>query len=475
MINREKIYIDGSWVPPRAATGTFEVVDPATEVAVATIPACGADDASAAVEAAGKAFEAWSDTSPAERSGILFRIAQRLKERADEMTRTITAEVGMPLRMCSRVQVAGPVVAWERYAARAAEFAYEGNVGHSRIFREPVGVIACITPWNYPFHQITAKVAPALAAGCTVVLKPSEVAPLNAFLLAEVLDEVGLPPGVFNLVTGDGPTVGEALVRHPGVDMVSFTGSTGAGRRVAALAAGTVKRVSLELGGKSAAIMLPDADAAAAVKGTVSACFLNSGQTCSAQTRLLVPEDRYEEVKALVPAAVKGLALGDPQAESSKLGPLVSERQRMRVLDYIRQGLESGAELIAGGLDAPQGLERGWYVQPTVFGRVDPHSVIAQEEIFGPVLSIICYRDEEDAVRIANDTIYGLSGSVWSADPDRALAIARRMRTGQVDINGAPFNLDAPFGGYKQSGYGRENGVFGMEEFLQLKAVQIRG
>jgi acyl-CoA reductase-like NAD-dependent aldehyde dehydrogenase len=340
--------------------------------------------------------------------------------------------------------------------------------------REPVGVVACITPWNYPLHQIAAKVAPALAAGCTVVLKPSEVAPLNAFILAEVVHAAGLPRGVFNLVTGTGPEVGEALVRHPEVDMVSFTGSTRAGKRVAALGADAVKRVALELGGKSAAIILDDADLAAAVKGTLSACFLNSGQTCSAHTRMLVPESKYAEAARLATEEAARYTVGDPFGDTAKLGPLVSAEQRERVRDYIRKGVAEGAELLCGGPDAPPGLERGYYVQPTVFGRVDPASTIAQEEIFGPVLAIITYRDEEEAVRIANGTPYGLAGGVWSADEARALAVARRLRTGQVDINGGPFNMLAPFGGFKQSGRGRELGRYGLEEFLEYKSLQMK-
>jgi betaine-aldehyde dehydrogenase len=307
-----------------------------------------------------------------------------------------------------------------------------------------------------------------------VVLKPSEVAPLNAFILAEIVDAVGLPKGVFNLVTGFGPAVGETLAKHPGVDMVSFTGSTRAGRRVSELAAATVKRVALELGGKSASIVLDDADLAAAVKGTVSACYLNSGQTCTAHTRMLVPESKYAEAAKLAVEEAQKYPVGDPFAEQTKLGPLVSAPQRERVRQYIRKGIEEGAELLIGGPDAPAGLAKGYYVQPTVFGRVDPKSTIAQEEIFGPVLSIITYKDEADAVRIANDTPYGLAGGVWSKDEARALAVAKRLRTGQVDINGGPFNMLAPFGGYKQSGHGRELGKYGLEEFLEFKAVQLK-
>ncbi len=340
--------------------------------------------------------------------------------------------------------------------------------------REPVGVVAAITPWNYPLHQIAAKVAPALAAGCTVVVKPSEVAPLNAFILAEIIDAAGLPKGVFNLVTGYGAVVGEALAGHPEVDMISFTGSTRAGKRVSELAARSVKRVALELGGKSASILLEDADLAAAVKGTVSSCFLNSGQTCAAHTRMLVPESKYDEAAKLAVAEVSKYTVGDPFSETSKLGPLVSAAQRERVRGYIRKGIEEGAELLCGGPEAPPGLAKGWYVKPTVFGRVHPDSTLAQEEVFGPVLSIIAYKDEDEAVAIANNTMYGLSGGVWSKDESRAVRVARRIRTGQVDINGGPFNLLAPFGGFKQSGHGREYGRVGLEEFLEYKSLQFK-
>jgi betaine-aldehyde dehydrogenase len=335
-------------------------------------------------------------------------------------------------------------------------------------------VAVCITPWNYPLHQVIAKVAPALAAGCTVVLKPSEVAPLSAFILAEVIHEAGLPAGVFNLVAGTGPVVGEALVSHPDADVVSFTGSSRAGRRISELAAPTVKRVSLELGGKSAAVILDDADLAAAVKGTVGACFINSGQTCTAHTRMLVPEGQYDQAVGFAVAAAAAYVPGDPSAEQTRLGPLVTSAQLERVREYIRLGVVEGADLLLGGVEPPTGLERGWYVQPTVFGRVTPVMTIAHEEIFGPVLSIMTYRDEDDAVRIANGTVYGLAAAVWSGDTTRAEQVARRLRAGQVDINGGSFNLLAPFGGYKQSGHGRELGTYGLEEFLELKALQFK-
>jgi len=340
--------------------------------------------------------------------------------------------------------------------------------------REAVGVVAAITPWNYPLHQIAAKVAAALAAGCTVVLKPSEVAPLNAFILAEIVHDAGLPAGVFNLVTGLGPVVGEALATHPEVDMVSFTGSTRAGKRVAELAGGAVKRVSLELGGKSASVVLEDADLGNAIKSTLNSCFLNSGQTCNALTRLLVPEARHAEAAALAIDGAKAFTVGDPLTDAGRIGPLVTSAQRERVRAYIRKAVEEGADLLSGGVEAPAGLAKGWYVQPTVFGNVKPTMTIAQEEVFGPVLAIIPYASEEDAIRIANGTVYGLAAAVWSADEDRAQRVAKQMRAGQVDVNGGQFNIHAPFGGFKQSGRGRELGKYGLEEFLEFRSLQLK-
>jgi betaine-aldehyde dehydrogenase len=333
--------------------------------------------------------------------------------------------------------------------------------------------VGAITPWNYPLYQIALKVAPALAAGCTVVLKPSEVAPLNAFALAEVIDEVGLPPGVFNLVTGIGPVVGEAIAAHPLVDAVSFTGSTRAGKRVMQVAAENVKKVSLELGGKSANIILEDADLAAAIPAGVFACYLNSGQTCSAFTRMIVPRSRLAEVEELAAASAAGFAPGDPFEATTGIGPLVSAIQRDRVRTYIQKGIDEGAKLIAGGAETPEGLDHGFFVQPTVFSEVTKDMIIAQEEIFGPVLSILPYDTEEEAVEIANDSIYGLAGGVWGGDKEHAIEVARKLRTGQVDVNGGAFNPSAPFGGYKQSGIGRERGKFGFEEFLEVKSLQL--
>ncbi|MBP2295757.1 aldehyde dehydrogenase family protein [Azospirillum rugosum] len=471
----DRIYIGGNWTSPAADHPMIDVVNPTTEEVIARIPQCDARDAAAAVDAAADAFEGWAATPPAERAAYLRKIAAGLKARLEEMAQTITAEMGCPIGLSRAFQAGAQVAAFENYADLAERFEYEGRIGHSLVVREPVGVVVAITPWNYPLYQIAGKIGPALAAGCTVVLKPSEVAPLNAFLLAEIIHEAGLPPGVFNLVTGTGPTVGEALVGHPRVDMVSLTGSTLSGRRVSAIAAQSVKKVTLELGGKSASVILDDADLAKAVKGTLANCVSNAGQTCTAHTRMLVPAACYEEVKAMIPALVEGFTVGDPMDAATRIGPLVSATQRDRVRGYIRKGLDSDAELIVGGDEAPAGLDRGYYVRPTVFGRVAPDAVIAQEEIFGPVLSIIPYDGEDEAVRIANGTIYGLGGGVWSGDRGHALRIARRLRTGQVDINGAPFNLFAPFGGFHQSGNGRENGAIGLEEFLEYKAIQLDG
>jgi acyl-CoA reductase-like NAD-dependent aldehyde dehydrogenase len=380
----------------------------------------------------------------------------------------------MPLKVSRIIQVGLPATVMASYAELAREFPFQEKIGNSLVLKEPAEVVTCITPWNYPLHQIVAKVAPALAAGCTVVLKPSELAPLNAFMLAEIMDEAAFPPGVFNLVSGLGSVVGEAMTGHPGVDMISFTGSTNAGKRISEKASQSVKRVTLELGGKSAAIILDDADLATAVKGVVNACFLNSGQTCTAHTRMLVPEELYDEAAGLAVAFARTFTVGDPFHGEAKLGPLISASQRERVRQFIRTGVAEGAELLLGGAETPEGLESGYYVKPTVFGRVAPGSTIAQEEIFGPVLSILTYRDEDEAVRIANGTRYGLAGAVWSGDEERAYRVARRMRAGQIDINGGRFNALAPFGGFKQSGHGRELGKFGLEEFLCTKSLQLK-
>jgi aldehyde dehydrogenase (NAD+) len=408
-----------------------------------------------------------------ERTDLLTKVSTVLGERMEAIADLIAHEVGMPLTLSQLVQVGLPVASFGSMAQVAADFTWEQQLGNSVVVREPIGVVGAITPWNYPLHQIAAKVAPALAAGCTVVLKPSEVAPLNAFVLADIFDELGLPAGVCNLVTGVGPIVGEALAAHPRVDMVSFTGSTRAGRRVAELAAASVKRVALELGGKSANVILSDADLGKAVPDGVFKYYINSGQTCSALTRMLVPRDRLAEVEQLAVETARTFTPGDPFDPASRLGPLVSAVQRDRVRSYIDKGVGEGATLLTGGSEPPEGLDHGYFVQPTVFSSVTPDMVIARDEIFGPVLAIMPYDSEEEAIEIANDTDYGLAGGVWSSDPERARAVAGRLRAGQVEVNGGGFNPMAPFGGYKQSGNGREFGAFGLEEYLEVKSLQL--
>jgi acyl-CoA reductase-like NAD-dependent aldehyde dehydrogenase len=473
MYNHDNFYINGRWAAP-STQKAIDVINASTEEVMGRVPEGNEQDAEVAVAAAEAAFDGWSNTPASVRGDFLKKIQEGLKARSEELAKIITGEVGMPLKLSSMIQVGSPIANFGYYAKLAKEFQWEETTGNSRVVREPVGVVVCITPWNYPLHQIAAKVAAALAAGCTVVLKPSEVAPLNAFVLAEAVDAAGLPPGVFNLVTGIGHVIGEALVRHPDVDMISFTGSTRAGRRISEVAAATIKRVALELGGKSASVILEDADLATAVKGTVNACFLNSGQTCSAHTRMLVPESKYQEAAAIAAEAARSFTIGDPFGGTAKLGPVISAAQRERVRGFIRKGVEEGAELLCGGADAPEGLDKGYFVKPTVLGRVAPGSTLDQEEVFGPVLSILTYKDEADAIRIANGTAYGLAGAVWAGSDERAQEVARRLRTGQVDINGGTFNLFAPFGGYKQSGNGREMGPYGMDEFLEYKSMQFK-
>ena len=472
----DNFYINGAWVPSGGTT-TMEVVDSATEEVIATVPAGTAADVDAAVAAATAAFATWSTTPVDIRAKYLRDIGAALAVRFDEIAETISAEVGSPKSFAQMVQAGLSLGEWESFASLVETYEWEQQVGNSLVVREPIGVVGAITPWNYPLYLIICKVVPALAAGCTVVLKPSEVTPLNAYLLTEVIHEVGLPAGVFNMVVGTGPEVGAAISSHPDIDMVSFTGSGRAGAEVQRAAAATVKRVGLELGGKSANVVLDDADPAAVAMGAVFGCFINSGQTCSALTRVLVPESRKDEfVAAIVDEAAK-CRLVDPKADEPdlfhSLGPLSSKAHQERVREYIRKGIDEGATLALGGPDQPEDMEKGFYVKPTVFTDVTPDMTIAQEEIFGPVMSIITYRDEDEAVEIANGTIYGLSGGVQSADPERAKAVARRMRTGQVDINGAAFNTAAPFGGYKQSGNTRERGRWGLEEFLETKSIQL--
>ncbi|HJV09901.1 MAG TPA: aldehyde dehydrogenase family protein [Burkholderiales bacterium] len=475
MILRDRFFIGGAWVAP-SGKQTIDVHDAGTGAVMGRVPLGDEKDVDRAVAAARDAFEAWSSTPSAERASYLEKISANLKARADEIARLIAQEVGMPIKLSARIQAGLPIANFANYAKLVKEFQFEERVGNSLVVRDPVGVVGAITPWNYPLHQIALKVAPALAAGCTVVLKPSEVAPFNAFVLAEAIESAELPKGVFDLVTGTGAQAGEALVRHPGVDMISFTGSTRAGKRISELASQSIKRVALELGGKSASIILDDADLPAAVKSTVNGCYLNSGQTCTALTRMLVPQSKYDEAAKLAADAAAGFALGNPLDEKTRLGPLSSKAQLERVKSYIKKGVDEGAELIAGGAEPPVGAPAGgYYVRPTVFGKVKNSMTIAQEEIFGPVLAIIPYKDEEDAIRIANDSPYGLAGAVWSKDDARAQRVARRIRAGQVDVNGGAFNMNAPFGGFKQSGHGREAGVYGLEEFLEYKSLQLKG
>lgn len=475
MLLRDRLFIGGAWVAP-SGKQTIEVYNAGNGEALGRVTLGDERDVDAAVSAARAAFEGWARGSAEWRAGFLDRISAGLKARADELAKLIAQEVGMPLKLSARIQVGLPIANFANYAKLVRDFPFEQRVGNSLVVREPVGVVGAITPWNYPLHQITLKVAPALAAGCTAVLKPSEVAPLNAYVLAEVVDTAGLPKGVFNLVTGTGQKAGEALVGHAGVDMISFTGSTRAGKRISELAAQSIKRLALELGGKSASVILEDADLATAVKSTVNGCYLNSGQTCTALTRMLVPESKYDDASRIAAEVAKTFVPGDPLAEGTKLGPLSSLAQLRRVRDYIRKGVQEGAELITGGAEPPEGAPvGGYYVRPTVFGKVKNSMTIAQEEIFGPVLAIIPYKDEEDAIRIANDSPYGLAGAVWSNDDAHAQRVARRIRAGQIDINGGAFNMNAPFGGFKQSGHGREAGVYGLEEFLEYKSLQLKG
>jgi aldehyde dehydrogenase (NAD+) len=469
VVDRTKVFIGGEWVAS-AGERAIDVLNPATEQVIARIAEGTATDVDKAVAAAKAAFPGWSALAPAERADVLQRVHEALTARTDEIGQLIADDMGMPVAFAKMIQVGLPSFNFAHYAELARSFSFEEEVGNSLVVREPVGVVGCITPWNYPLHQVTLKVAAALAVGCTVVLKPSEIAPLSAYVLAEVFAEVGLPAGVFNLVSGYGQDVGEALVAHPDVDMISFTGSTRAGKRIGEVAAGQIKRVALELGGKSANVILDDADLEKAVADGVGKCYLNSGQTCSALTRMLVPKDKLEQAEQIAKATAAMFQVGDPNDGSVMLGPLVSSAQLERVRGYIQKGIDEGAKLVTGGAEPVQ--ETGYFVAPTIFSGVTTDMTIAQEEIFGPVLVIMPYEDEEDAVRIANDSAYGLGGGVWAGTQERAIAVARRMRTGQIEVNGGAFNPAAPFGGYKHSGIGREGGTYGLEEFLETKAIQ---
>jgi len=462
-------YIDGQWVKPESRP-TLDVINPATEQAFTQISLGTADDIDTAAAAARAAFPAWSQTTVAERLAILDRILAGIKARAEDLAQAISQEMGAPISFARTAQVGTGLGHFATARAILAGYQFEEARGSTQIIKEPIGVCGMITPWNWPLNQLTCKVAPALATGCTMVLKPSEVAPISAMILAEIIHEAGVPAGVFNLVNGDGPSVGAAISAHPEIDMVSFTGSTRAGREVAKAAADTIKRVCQELGGKSANIILDSADLAAAVKGGVMGCFGNCGQSCNAPTRMLVPQSRMAEAIEVAKATAAKAIPGNPADESTRLGPVVNQAQFDKIQALIQAGIDEGATLVAGGTGKPEGLETGYFVRPTVFANVTNDMTIAREEIFGPVVSIIGYQDDEDAVRIANDTVYGLSGYV-SGEPEHARAIARRMRTGMVHLNGAGPDFAAPFGGYKQSGNGREWGVEGFHDYLEIKAI----
>jgi aldehyde dehydrogenase (NAD+) len=465
-----KFYINGEWVAP-VEPRPFDVINPATEEKVATINLGSARDVDRAVAAAKAAFPAYARTTKEERLALLQRITDAYKARAEELAQTITKEMGAPAWLASRAQVPVGLAHLTQMLAVLKDFSFESLRGKTLVVHEPVGVCGFITPWNWPLNQIACKVVPALAAGCTMVLKPSEYTPLDAVIFAEILDAAGVPKGVFNLVNGDGSGVGQALAAHRDIDMVSFTGSTRAGIAVAETAADTVKRVHQELGGKSANIVLPDADLQKAVAGGVQACFLNSGQSCDAPTRMFVQAKQHDDALAIAKAAAEATKAGDPTVKGVSIGPVVNETQFRKIQRLIEAGIAEGATLAAGGPGRPEGINRGYFVRPTVFGRVKPEMTIAREEIFGPVLSILPYDSEEQAIRMANDTPYGLSGYVQSGDLEHARRVAAHLRTGQVRLNGAGPDFAAPFGGYKQSGNGREWGEFGLDEFLETKAV----
>lgn len=467
----DRMYIGGQWVAADSAQ-TLPVVNPYTEQEIARIPAGDSADVDRAVAAAREAFPGWSATPVDERIDMLDAVAARLSDRGDELAAIITSEVGTPITLSRLIQVGLPTMSFASMRGLMADMVFEEEIGNSLVVREPVGVVAAIAPWNYPLHQMAAKVAPALAAGCTVVLKPSEVTPLSTFALMEIFDEVGLPPGVVNMVTGLGTVIGETMIGHPGVNMVTFTGSEGVGRHIGEVTGRNLVPSSLELGGKSACIVLDDADMEMAISAGVTRCLLNSGQTCIAQTRLLVPRSMLAQAEAIAAAVAAAHTMGDPFNPATLLGPMVTAQHRERVREHIRSAMAEGARLVTGGPDMPAGLDSGFFVAPTVFSDVTSDMAIAQEEVFGPVQVIIGYDDEDDAVRIANDSRFGLSGAVWSGDEERAMRVARRIRTGQIDVNGGAFNPCAPFGGVGASGHGRELGSHGLEEFFYLKSIQ---
>ena len=471
MDEREELYIGGNWISPNGK-GSIEVMNPATEEIIGKVPIANSEDLDLAINSAKDAFISWSNSSIETRIDYLNRLTTAIKENSEIMAQLITSEVGTPIEYSRMAMVGTPRVVTRSYAKILESFEWEEEVRNSLIVKEPVGIVGMITPWNFPLHQIIGKVAPAIASGCTMVLKPSKEAPLNSFFLADLIHSIGLPKGVFNLVSGHGRDIGEKMATHPGLDMISFTGSTGAGVRVSELASQSVKRISLELGGKSANVILEDADIQKASSIAVNACFGNSGQECSALTRLIVPKIHLKQVIEVVADKIEKYKVGNPLEESTRCGPLISKKQQESVNSYIRSGIKEGAKLVVGGEGMPDGLTKGFFVRPTAFSEVKSDMTIFNEEIFGPVLCIISYENEKEALEIANDSEYGLSGGVWSSDETRAINFARKMRTGQVSINGGRFNVSAPFGGYKKSGNGRELGIHGLEEFLEIKSIQ---
>jgi aldehyde dehydrogenase (NAD+) len=470
MYDFRKFFIDGAWVEPKGRR-EHDVINPATEEAVGKILLGTAEDVDAAVKAARAAFDSFSQTTREERIDLLQRIMKAFQANMPRLAQAISDEMGAPMKLALQAQAGSGLGHFSATLAALKDFEFEELAGTTQIRREPIGVVGMITPWNWPINQISCKVAPAIAAGCTIVLKPSEVAPLSAHVFAEILAEAGVPKGVFNLVDGDGPTVGEAISRHPEVDMVSFTGSTRAGVLVAKAAADTVKRVSQELGGKSANIILEDADLNAAVKSGVMSMMSNTGQSCNAPSRMLVPQKLYDEAVKIAKTVAEKPVVGDPKADGVTMGPVANKNQFEKIQSLLKKGIEEGATVVVGGPGRPQGLDKGYFIKPTVFANVTNEMTIAREEIFGPVLVMIPYKDEAEAVRVANDTIYGLSGYVYSGNIDNARRIAAKLRTGMVHLNGAPGDINAPFGGYKQSGNGREWGREGLREFLETKAV----
>ncbi|MEM7209812.1 MAG: aldehyde dehydrogenase family protein [Pseudomonadota bacterium] len=473
MENLKKFYINGAWVDPIESTD-FEVIHPGNEEVVATIALGSPKDVDVAVAAAKEAFKTWQFSTVDERVALLERIQKEYEARAEEFVRMMPHEMGTTISFSREVHMPVGVGHLEAAieAVKAHEFERPSLRGGSTLVDEPVGIVGMITPWNWPVNQVMIKVAPALAAGCTIVLKPSEYSPLSSIMIAEVIDAAGCPPGVFNMINGDGLGVGEAISAHPDVDMVSFTGSTRAGKAVTKSAADTVKRVSLELGGKSPNLLFADADLAEAAKVSVGACFINNGQSCDAASRLLVERSVYDEVVELVKAEVEACEVGDPMQDGDHIGPVVNKKQFEHVQKLIQAGIDDGATLAVGGPGLPDGFDRGYYIRPTLFTDVSNDMVIAQQEVFGPVLAILPFDTEDEAVEIANDTPYGLASFIQSTDKDRVARVARKLRTGNVNVNGGGPDYDAPFGGYKQSGNGREAGPLGFHEYLETKAIQ---